>query len=93
MCRWSVSCPFYRLADVAGLWILILPNFGGRSSFAALVRVRFYLFFMLLGSQAEGETKVSASLLRNVFCSGQEASKATYTRLRYLLIQGASYCV
>lgn len=72
---------------------LILTEFGGRSSHATLVRVRIYLCFMLLGRQAEGETKVSASLLRSVFCSGQEASKAAYTRLRYLLIQGTFSCV
>lgn len=73
-----------------GLWILILADFWGRNSRAALVRVRIYLFFMLAGRQAEGETKVSASLLRNVFCSGQEASKAANTKLRYLLIQGTA---
>lgn len=45
---------------------------------------------MLAGRQAEGETEVSPSLLRNVFCSGQEASKAADTKLRYLLIQGTA---
>lgn len=33
------------------MWILIFTDFGERSLWAALVGVRFYLFFMLLGRQ------------------------------------------